>query len=234
MAELVLDVSNVNGPIDWSLVARPQKLGGAGINAAFIKATEGLTFNDKNFVTNRGQARLFGVHVGAYHFARPDLHPYEPEAEAKHFCAIVGKLGMDDLRPVLDLEVHPRTGSVVRPHPLSQAQLVSWARKWNAVVKKQLGVWPIFYSYSSFIQEMHAETPIGGGLWLANYGSNDGREHPYQPPAPWKKVLAHQFTSRAHLPGHAGYVDFSIAASIRPLLAHPFLSQIPPWIRFGL
>ena len=226
MAELIVDVSNLNGTIDWSLVARPQKLGGAGINGAFVKASEGTDFVDKVFQTNRGGAALWGVHVGAYHFARPDLHPYEPEREANHFCDVVGKLGADDLRPVLDLEVRPRQ--------ITMQQLGSWARKWNAVVKKRLGVWPIFYSYSSFIQEMRAETPIGDGLWLANYSRNDGFEHPYQVPSPWQHAVAHQFTSRARLPGYVGLVDMSVAGSIKPLLAHPFLSRIPPWIRFGL
>ena len=57
-----LDVSNHQGTIDWPAVARD------GIDAAYLKATEGATFEDPTFETNWRAARAAGLRVGAYHF----------------------------------------------------------------------------------------------------------------------------------------------------------------------
>jgi GH25 family lysozyme M1 (1,4-beta-N-acetylmuramidase) len=209
LSTTIIDVSNVNGPVDWAAVRR------AGIEGAFIKATEGLTYNDGLFTTFRNAAAKSGVRIGAYHFARPDNHPFGAESEAEHFCKVVKSLARTDLKPVLDFE---------KDAPgLTDPQKVAWARTFNRTVKKRLGVIPIFYSYAAFINSLGATTPIGNGLWLAAYGKNDGKEYPVAAPPPWEKVVAHQFTSRGKLAGHAGYVDLSHAASIRPLLAHPIL-----------
>jgi len=57
-----LDVSNHQGTIDWPAVARDD------VDAAYLKATEGATFEDPTFEANWRQARAAGLRVGAYHF----------------------------------------------------------------------------------------------------------------------------------------------------------------------
>jgi GH25 family lysozyme M1 (1,4-beta-N-acetylmuramidase) len=183
---LIIDLSNVNGHVDWRAVKR------AGIQAAYLKATEGVTFNDSLYSHHRETAEANGIPTGAYHFARPDRN--QALAEAEHFAAIVGHIAEGELRPALDME-----------------QAVD-----------RLGVGPLFYSYPAFVTaNVHPSKPIGYGLWLAAYDRNDGTEHPYTVPAPWKKAVAHQFTSKARVAGVPGFVDLSHAGSIRPLLAHP-------------
>lgn len=206
---LFVDVSNNQGIVDWRSVAR------YGVEGAWVKATEGISYNDSLFTRNRAESQKHGIRFGAYHFARPDLHPDDPEAEAKHFCALVGKVGRRDLRPVLDFETHGayRTDAGER--------LTAWARRFNKVVWKKLGVLPLFYSYPAFIQGLEAHQPIGAGLWLASYGRDDGKQHPYSVPAPWKKAVAHQFTSRGRIPGVPGSCDLSSVFKLRPVLAHP-------------
>jgi GH25 family lysozyme M1 (1,4-beta-N-acetylmuramidase) len=61
-----IDVSHHQGAIDWSQVA------GAGTRFAFAKATEGRSYVDPTYATNKAGAALSGVVFGAYHFARPD------------------------------------------------------------------------------------------------------------------------------------------------------------------
>lgn len=216
MSVLVIDVSNVNGNVDFTAIKR------AGIPAAFMKATEGLSFNDGRFAGFRKAAAAAGVRIGAYHFARPDRQPYSPEQEADHFCKVVGTVGRTDLRPVLDFEVNAAH--------LTAAEKIDWARKFNQRVKKRLGQIPIFYSYAALIHELADafpfEKPIGNGLWLAAYGRNDGTPYPVMTPPPWKKVVAHQFTSRGRLAGHVGTVDYSQAPSLNALLAHPVRGRI--------
>lgn len=208
MAELI-DVSNVNGSVDWNRVRR------AGIAGAWLKATEGQTYIDKYFAQHRRDAARAGVRVGAYHFARPDLQPLTPEAEAINFCKVVGKLDRTDLRPVLDLEVAVR-------EVLRRSEIEWWCREWSRTVKKRLGVWPLIYGSTSYLADMRLDQPILGGLWVANYGPNDGRRHTPGVPRPWRKAVAHQYTSRGRVDGVRGDVDRNYVPRLRAVLAFPW------------
>src|SRR5579884_2097043 len=55
-----VDVSNNNGTINWTKVA------GAGYRFAFGKATEGTSFTDKTYTTNRNGSEGAGLVFGAY------------------------------------------------------------------------------------------------------------------------------------------------------------------------
>jgi lysozyme len=195
--QLVVDVSNAQGQVDWAKVA------GAGVHGAFYKASEGAHFVDAFQAHNRAGAARAKIHAGAYHFARPDLN--DPHAEADHFAAVLGTLHPFELVPALDLEV---AGHVGADDP------VAWARAFNRRLREHLGVWPLFYSYSAFIEGLHAGEPIGGGLWLANYGRNDGAEHPAATPKPWRKTRLHQFTSAGRIAGVRGRVDLSHTSAL--------------------
>src|SRR5438132_3059527 len=154
-----IDVSNVNGHVDWAAVA------GAGPQYVFLKATEGLTFVDKRFASHRSEARAAGLRVGFYHFARPDLHPHGATAEAAHFAHVVGTIAPDELRPVLD---HEKAASI------SPAEMTAWAGTFLAEVERLTGVRPILYSYPDFIATHMGRAHSLGGypLWLASYGPN--------------------------------------------------------------
>lgn len=204
---LLIDLSSNNGAVDMKRVAA------AGIDGAFVKATEALTYRNPYFTRQRADCAAVGMRFGAYHFARPDRNPFGAEDEAEHFCDVVGRLDRRDLKPVLDLEV--------RGNAISDRQLEAWARAFNGVVRRRLGVYPLFYSYPAFITDMGPDRPIGNGLWLASFGRNDGIEHPYTVPAPWKRAVAHQFTSRAHVAGVQGEVDLSSYSRLTGLLARP-------------
>lgn len=202
MSTLVVDLSNVNGPVDWAAIRR------AGISAAYLKATEGVTFDDGLYESHRRDAAREGIRTGAYHFARPDRNPAADEAD--HFAAVVDHVDRRDLRPALDLET-----------PAAGVDLEVWARAWNRRVRELLGVGPLFYSFPAFITALRLTRAIGYGLWLAAFGRDDGDEHPFTVPAPWRRAVLHQFTSRARLAGVPGLVDLSNAPTLRPLLAHP-------------
>lgn len=199
--QLVVDVSNAQGKVNWQQVAA------GGIHAGFAKATEGVHYTDAFQAMNRAGAAKAKVHLGLYHFARPDLN--DPEAEADHFAQVIGTLHPFELVPALDLEVAGHTGA---------NDPVEWARRFNRRFQQRLGVWPLFYSYSAFIDALREhyglKVTIGGGLWLASYGRNDGQDHPVQVPAPWKKARLHQFTSRGHVPGVNGLADLSHSHSL--------------------
>lgn len=226
---LILDLSNNNAEPDW------KHLRAHGVDAVFLKASEGNSWVDPTFKSRRKAANAAGIRVGAYHFARPDLH-VTPKQEAANFCKVVGKVGLSDLRPVLDFETYAHG-----------VNLENWARDWNNRVKDVLKVGPLFYSYPAFIHEMNLSKPIGYGLWLASFSKNDGVEHPYSIPSPWKHAVLHQFTSNGHVFGVPGKVDENYPVTYLatrfevgvnqfgktekwpfPILAHPVASYVLP------
>lgn len=206
---LVVDLSSNNRAPDWARLKR------AGVSAAWLKASEGLTWNDPVFQSARKAANRAGVRVGAYHFARPDLHPYGGSSEAIHFSNVVKSVGRTDLRPVLDYER-------ISSHGGDGA----WIKNFNAVVKARLGVGPLFYSYPALVDSLRLSKPVGYGLWLAAYSRNDGKEHPYTIPAPWKKTVAHQFSSQCRIAGCEGVVDLSTVSQPWAVLAHPVTGRL--------
>lgn len=204
MTVQLIDLSNHNPTPHWDAVVK------AGVSGVWLKVTEGSSFIDATWKDRSAAARRVGLHVGGYHFARPSGPPAKQQAAT--FARTLGPVEPLDLRPVLDLE---DTGH------LSSTELRQWARDFNQAVLTHTGVGPVLYSYRAFLQGLKWETPAGYGLWLADYGVNDGFEHSTLPPVPWKKYVAHQYTSRGTVPGIAGYVDLTSAASLTPLLAHP-------------
>jgi GH25 family lysozyme M1 (1,4-beta-N-acetylmuramidase) len=208
---LIVDLSNNNGTPDFG------RIKAAGIEGVWLKASEGVSFVDQTFHTRALAARKAGLRVGAYHFARPDVNSLHAGDEAEAFCRVVSTAGVGrrDLRPVLDYER-------LRPRGANE----TWIRDWNHTVRKRLGVGPLFYSYPALVSSLQLKTPVGYGLWLASYGRDDGTEHPFTVPAPWRKTVAHQFTSRATVAGAPGLVDLSRVVQKRAVLAHPLLGRI--------
>jgi lysozyme len=205
---LVVDLSNNN---ERQVPADAFQRVTQHVHGLYLKATEGANFVDRDYGRWRALAHNAGIYVGAYHFARPGHNPgdHGAEQEAKHFLGVIGELGDRDLKPALDLEVE------------EISTVTAWARRFCQTVHQALGRY--FYSYPYYIEHLHAETPIGDGLWLASFGRNDGKEHPYVAPKPWHKVQLHQFSSRATVAGLVGTVDLSMAHNgLGPLLAHPW------------
>ena len=127
---LGIDVSHYQHQIDWNQVAA------SGIRFAFAKASEGTGFVDPMYETNKTEAMAAGIIFGAYHFARPDLHPFSPVTEADHFVD-TAQLGPGNLLPVLDIE---RSGTLT---PTEETQ---WILGWLDEVTARTGIRPIVYT----------------------------------------------------------------------------------------
>lgn len=203
----LIDLSNNNGdPLNFLAVRR------AGIFGVWLKVSEGQDFTDPTFERRAQAARLNGLHVGGYHFARPIVG--RAGAEAGFFVERLGRVQRRDLHPFLDLEVND--------HGLSSEQLYEWCRTFQRHVHRLTGVRCQLYSSPGYLLPLGWRSTLGtgAGLLLADYGPNDGRDHGATAPHPWRRFVAHQYTSVASVPGIIGHVDQWHATSRRQLLAH--------------
>jgi lysozyme len=179
----MIDVSNRQGAIDWA------KVKASGVERAYLKATEGVSFHDGTLLRNTQQARQAGVQVGFYHFAHPSNSPLQ---EARFFLAIARNLiRAGDMPPALDLEL-------AEGHDV--AYLNGWKSQWLAAVDAAVPCdrphSTVFYSYYYFWKTMvlYPERPV----WGAGYGAG------FAPPPAWS---IWQYSSTGHVPGINGYVD---------------------------
>ena len=217
-----IDVSNHQGAIDWSLVAA------SGTEFAFAKATEGRTFIDPMYSTNKAGAALAGVAFGAYHFARPDDTANDAVIEADHFVD-VAQLASGNLLPVLDIE---STGG------LTQAQVTQWILAWLDRVTVRLGVRPIVYTSPNGWENRTGDTTavVDAGysvLWVAHWGVAS----PTVPAANWggNGWTFWQYGNCGAVPGIDGCVDVDWyeTGSFDPVTI-PTPDDVPPSATFAL
>jgi GH25 family lysozyme M1 (1,4-beta-N-acetylmuramidase) len=202
----LIDLSNNNpSPVDF------RKVRAAGYYGVWHKVSEGVHFTDPDWHGRADAARMIGLHVGGYHFARPGAS--SPGEQARFFCSLLGTVHRRDLHPVLDLE---DAGG------LSSASLHTWATSFLSHVHERTGVKALTYTGPAFVSERNWTKTFGtgAGIWLAEYGPNDGTDHGPHPPKPWHQVVAHQYTSVGKVAGIKGNVDLSHARARRRVLAH--------------
>lgn len=93
-----IDVSHHQGAIDWSRVADD------AIEFAYLKATEGSTFDDPRFAEHWREASAAGLRVGGYHYFTLCA---DPLPQADHFADALDAVATSrrTLPPVVDLEL---------------------------------------------------------------------------------------------------------------------------------
>jgi len=186
-----IDVSHWQGDIDWT------KVYNAGYRFAFVKATEGTTYDDPKFSENINNGYTAGVMMGAYHFAHPDKN--SAVAEADHFVNVIKPyLGKMQLPPALDLE----TGSSMGWHAMS-----NWVNEFMNEVKSKTGLTPIIYvnvNYALHLDSSVSQWP----LWIADWTYN-----PNATPRTgvWSDWDYWQYSDKGTVPGISGSnVDIDI------------------------
>jgi GH25 family lysozyme M1 (1,4-beta-N-acetylmuramidase) len=190
-----IDVSHWQNTIDWPSVAA------AGKKFAFIKASESTDFVDNMYATNRAAANAVGIHIGAYHFARPNATPGDAVAEADHFLA-TAQVAPGDLLPVLDLET---AGG------LNQTDLQAWVAGYLGEIKAKTAISGVIYVSPAFWVKYLADTEwfADNGykvLWIAHWTTAAA---PTLPANGWggNGWTFWQYTSSGSVPGITGRVD---------------------------
>ena len=216
-----LDVSNWNGAINWTKVAN------AGYRFAFGKATEGTTYNDQSYTTNRNGSEGAGLVFGGYHFARPagkSLAAATASAitQANHFLAVAGPQP-GELPPVLDLEA---TGN------LGQKSLLAWTLAWVGQIYARTGVEPFVYTSPLFwkgrLGDSTAAAAVGTGLWIAHWTSKSA---PLVPAQNWNGDgwKFWQWTNCVTVPGikHCSDGDRMNGTQLASVAIEPYPTGVP-------
>ena len=194
-----IDVSHWQGTISWPTVAA------SGKTFAFLKATQGTTYLDATYATNRSGANANGLPVGAYHFADVTKSPSQSagaQAEAEWFVANAA-LKAGDLPPVLDIEQNNGLGTLA---------LTNWVMTWLERVRQLTGIYPMIYTSpggwnARFGSDGNVVAQSGYGLlWVADWRGNLAPEVPANN---WngKGWTFWQYTSSGSVPGISGNVD---------------------------
>jgi lysozyme len=189
-----VDVSNYQGEIDWV------KLADQNIDFAFIKATEGSKYKDKQFQTNWDGVRRTKLIFGAYHFFSFDSSGI---TQAENYIASVS-LTQGMLPPVVDIEFYGDKEKNVPDKVKTAKELTLLLDR----LYEHYGVKPIIYatlkSYNIYIKGKFAEYP----LWIRNVY--------YSPQLDLRKKWTFwQYTDKAILEGYKGtekYIDMNVYA----------------------
>ena len=149
---VVIDISHHNANPDF------QQAKVAGILGVIHKATQGLTYKDPMYLTNRQKALDAGLLWGAYHFG----DGIDGGAQVDFFLSVA--IPGPDTLVVLDFE----------PNTQGATMSLDGARAFVSEVNTNLGRFPGLYSGSLIKQQLGNNTdPILAQcfFWLAQYGS---------------------------------------------------------------
>ena len=161
---LGMDVSSHQGAVNWTTA----KANGALF--AYVKATEGTTYQNPDFAQQYNGSFNVGLIRGAYHFALPDRS--SGATQGNFFVSHGGGWSSDGktLPPAIDLEYNPYGASC---YGLSQSAMVAWIRDIANTVKSRTGRDPVFYTSTSWWTLCTGNNATFGNnpLWIPRYGS---------------------------------------------------------------
>ena len=175
---------------------------GNQVDFVICKATEGVGYTDKNCDGFYQEAKRLGKKLGVYHFARPDLGNSAVE-EADYFIKETKGYHKE---AILILDWEPQGNSIAN---------TGWAKGWLDRVYEKTGVKPLIYMSASVMRAYDWSKVVSGdyGLWVANYGSNNGiaQESVFNryPLKYWSFYALWQYTSTGKLNGYNGNLDLN-------------------------
>jgi lysozyme len=190
----VLDVSKWQKEVDWSAVF------GAGVGAAWCKATQGLDEVDEQFVRNRSLLRAQRRRRGWFHF--PDARN-RPEDEAQFFVKVCDRI--DGEVQFLDVEnddSFPPAAGI-----LNSSDTVGWVLRWCREVHRLTANRPLVYMSASRLTQFDWRLVVAGdfGLDVAAWG-----DHPPSSVHPWPFWAQWQDSNSGRYPGIKGRVDTDV------------------------
>ena len=177
-----IDVSHHQGRVDWDEVAASRR-----VDFVYVKATEGRSHRDRQFVRNWDGARDAGLWVGAYHYYSACRTGLE---QAEHFLETVPDVS-DALPPVLDIEPDRNCNTAERMEAVGPELAI-----WIDEVRRETGLQPIVYSSARVHADLEEPGVVDAPRWVAAWDRT--------PSGDW---TLWQYSDRAAIPGIRGPVD---------------------------
>ncbi len=177
-----VDVSSQQGNVDW------QGLWNSGTRFAYVKATEGVDYQNPNFTQQYDGSYQVGMIRGAYHFALPD-HSSGAD-QANYFVDHGGGWSRDGktLPGAVDLEYNPYGNTC---YGLTPDQLTAWIKDFSDTYQARTGRWPVIYTSNSWWSGcVNGDFSSTNPLWIANYSNSVGPL-----PAGWSVYTIWQYSS---------------------------------------
>lgn len=183
-----IDVSHHQKDIDW-----PQ-LTGSKVQFVYIKATEGATHQDKNFIKNWNGAAQAGLVPGAYHFF---TFCRSGADQADNFLSLFSQVRGQHLPVAIDVEL---VGNCpIRPTP---AELAVELNDFLAKIKAKTGCKPILYTTPKFYNNNLVEHFKTHHLWIQSF-----HQKPKLKQTSW---TIWQFTNEGRVDGIETLVDLNV------------------------
>ena len=184
-----VDLSRFQGAVDWP------KLKAAGLEFAWLKATEGGDRVDPAFAENWRAARRAGVARGAYHF----YYHCRPASEQAAWFIENAPREAGALPPVLDIEWTPDSPTcTLRPDgAVVRAGILEFQR----IVAAHYGQRPVIYTTVDFWRDNDLGRLRGEEFWLRSVAAQPGAIYPGQRWTFW------QFSATGLVPGVVGPTD---------------------------
>lgn len=180
-----IDISAHNDSVDL-IAARDAH----NLSFVFVKATEGATFKDRNFIKNVRAANAAGLPVGAYHFFRFDKSGL---MQALNFLNSVRGLNLD-LPLVIDIE---EWGN---PHQVPIELIMSRLKDMTDYLESHGYKYIIYTNKSGHKRFFEDKMPDGTPLWICSFTDPPGPDH-------W---LFWQHSHRGRIEGIDRHVDLNV------------------------
>ncbi|MCB9203103.1 MAG: glycoside hydrolase family 25 protein [Flavobacteriales bacterium] len=185
-----IDVSRYQQNIDWKEVEK-MNVEGVQIKFAFIKATEGISIQDRKFKQNWENTKKTSIRRGAYHFFRANINP---ELQADFFLKTV-TFEKGDLHPVIDIETTDGKNKIV---------IQERVQRFLNRIEEKLNTKPIIYTNVDFYKNYLSDEKFNEyPLWIAHY---------YEPIQPRTNRNWHfwQHSDRGNVNSIQEKVDFNV------------------------
>ncbi|WP_291634216.1 GH25 family lysozyme [Clostridium sp.] len=172
-----IDIASYQDDIDF------KKVKNSAIEIVYIKATEGINYNNPLMKSQYNRAKAEGLKIGFYHFLRSN----NPIIEAKHFLSVIEGLSAD-CKYVIDVE--ETLGQTI-------TQISSNVRQFADYLISN-GKEVCIYTGDSFYLNNLNNSVKNIPLWVAHYGVA-------KPDA--TNYIGFQYTSSGNIEGIIGLVD---------------------------
>jgi lysozyme len=184
-----IDLSHHNPIPDWN------NLKEQNIAFAYVKATEGITHDDRNYLYNYKYAKQHHVKIGSYHFYNFGVSGQD---QAKHFIK-VAQCNTGDLLPAIDVE-----HSSANPYSKDTAfvkTVIEELKNLENRLYEHYGVHPVLYTNPHCYKLYIRGNFLDNFIWISSPDK--------EPPNDIANWIIWQFSHKGKLHGIGGYIDLN-------------------------